>query len=106
MVPGRCSVHPSRWPRCAGRLKSRPSRADVVGMVFDVLALALVVGGAYAFWQEGRRALAVLPPDDLPPEAARTPLPRHARLHGYVAEGLDDIDDFLAGSERDRDQPA
>lgn len=74
-------------------------------MVFDVLALGLFVGGAYAFWQESRRASTTLPPDDLPPAAARTPLPRHARLNGYVARGLDSIDDYLAG-DPDRDHPA
>ena len=79
-------------------------------MVFDVLAFGLFAGGAYAFWQESRRARTSLPPDDLPPAAARTPLPRHARLNGYVAQGLDSIDDYLAADapadDRDRDQPA
>lgn len=70
-------------------------------MVFDVLALALLLGGAYLGWQETRRAGGPgLPPDDLPPPAAGTPLPRHGRLGGYVSEGLDDIDEFLARRER------
>ena len=96
---------PSGYPRSA--LKSGAPRADDLLMVFDVLALGLFAGGAYAFWQESRRARTALPPDDLPPAAARTPMPRHARLNGYVAQGLDSIDDYLAGdNDRDRDQPA
>jgi hypothetical protein len=76
-------------------------------MVFDVLALALFVGGSYIVWQETRRSpRPLLPPDDLPPEAARSPFPRHARLGGYVADGLADIDEYLAGSDRDRPDAA
>jgi hypothetical protein len=92
-------------------------------MFFDVLALAIVVGGCYLVWQDRRRLVPpVLPPEDLPPAAATSPLPRHGRLGGYVADGLTSIDEFLAGPgpgsgsgpgpgpgpgrDRDRDQPA
>ncbi len=75
-------------------------------MVFDILALSLFAAGWYTMWQESKRVRSTLPPDDLPPVAAGTPLPRHGRLGGYVAEGLDSIDEFLASTERDRDQPA
>ncbi len=73
-------------------------------MVFQVLAVAALV---WVFWV-ARRSTEVdvdvesLPFEDRPPLEALEPLPPRSRLRRYVGEGLDDIEDYLAG----RDQTA
>ncbi len=73
-------------------------------MVFEVLALVLLVG---AFVHARRDRSPVLDPDlmpiaDRPPVEADEPMPSRRRLRRYAGDGLEDIEDFLA----DRDQTA
>jgi hypothetical protein len=71
-------------------------------MVFDVLALALLVAGVVVAGTgsvAARARAAVLPVEDLPPLGAPTHMPSRRRLPQYVDQGLAELDLFLGDAE-------
>lgn len=71
-------------------------------MVFDVLALGILVAVYWRAWTLRGPGIdaSLMPVEDRPPLEANDPMPR-TRLRRYVGEGLEDIEDYLS-----RDQNA
>ncbi len=93
-----CRAHPASGPLTARQLQPGVAGTDTPGMLFDLLALGLVVAG----YLVGRRRVSaraqfvLMPVEDQPPAAVDDPLPSARALDRYVEHGLSQLDAYVA----------